>query len=64
MQQLDFLPSPAPINPHLAGLVRQFHRAVEQQRRYDKQLAAGLERVARDPHVRQIIREICKETST
>jgi hypothetical protein len=42
----------------LAFLVARFRRTVEQQRARDAELVAGLERVARDPRVRRIIREI------
>jgi hypothetical protein len=52
------------MSARLAFLVRRFHAQVERQRRADEQLIAGLERVAHDPRVRQIVREICKETST
>ena len=48
----------------IAFLVAQFRRAIEAQQRRDAELVAGLERVLHRPRVRQIIREICKETST
>jgi hypothetical protein len=58
-QQLD-----RPDTARLGFLVRQFHRAVERQRARDAEWIATFERVARDPRVRQLIRKICKETST
>jgi hypothetical protein len=42
----------------LLSLVRQFHRAVEHQRARDAEWIATFERVAGDPRVRRIIREI------
>jgi hypothetical protein len=60
MQQLDSLPSPTPVNPHLAGLVRQFHRAVQHLRARDAELEAGLVRVFNSPRIRQILKKICE----
>jgi hypothetical protein len=49
----------------LVQLVRRFHAQVERQRRADEQLVAGLERVARDPRVIQIIQQIiCEKESS
>ena len=45
----------------LGFLVRQFHRAVERQRRADAAWIATFERVARDPRVRQLIQQIICE---
>lgn len=56
--QIDTSPIAGPAHARLGFLVRQFLRAIERQRRADAELVAGLERVARDPRVRRIIREI------
>jgi hypothetical protein len=45
----------------LLSLVRQFHRAVERQRRYEEEWIATFKRVASDPHVRRLIREMARD---
>jgi hypothetical protein len=45
----------------LGFLVRQFHRAVERQRARDAEWIATFERVARDPHIRGMIKQVCQE---
>jgi hypothetical protein len=47
-----------PLLARLGFLVRQFHRAVERQRRADAELEAALERLARRGVIRKIIQEI------
>jgi hypothetical protein len=41
----------------LASLVAQFRRGIERQRRYDAELEAALERLARRGIIRKIIQE-------
>ena len=45
----------------IAFLVAQFRRAIEAQQRRDAEWIATFERVARDPRVRRMIREIVQE---
>ena len=50
------------VHPRLGFLVRQFHRAVERQRRADDAWIATFTRVNGDPRVRHIIRRIIQES--
>lgn len=71
MQQLDVSPlagaaqstaAMSAVHPRLGFLVRQFHRAVERQRRADDAWIATFTRVNGDPRVRHIIRRIIQES--
>jgi hypothetical protein len=55
--QLDTSPLAGTAHARLGILVRQFLRAMERQRRYDAELEAALERLARRGVIRKIIQE-------
>jgi hypothetical protein len=60
--QTDASPIEGTSHARLGFLVRQFLRAIEAQHQRDADLIAGLERVARNPRVRHIIRGILQES--